>query len=65
MKLKNKVQIGNTIFNPGIDYEVVISRAEREYKYNHRCCECNVEENLKRLPSGDLLCDECIKCLLD
>ena len=36
MKLKNKCQIGSTVFNVGVDYKTVIARAEREYQHNKK-----------------------------
>lgn len=59
MKTTNICQIGSTIFRPGVEFESVIKRAEREYIYNHRCVECHSTEDLQRLDSGDLMCEEC------
>jgi len=63
VKITNKCQIGSTVFNAGVDYETVIARAEREYRYKNRCVECNVMEDLKRIPSGDLMCSDCAENL--
>ena len=62
MRLKNKCQIGRTVFNKGIDYETVIARAEREYIRNHQCVECKSIDKLVKLFSGDLMCLECAEC---
>lgn len=60
MKTKNKCQIGTTVFNKGIDYEVIIKRAEREYTRAYQCVECNSIEPLKKLINGDLACSKCV-----